>query len=169
MQQGVLAPSTAGEAPTDLRWQVRRCRGEGRTCQGNVKQLQSDQSLQFDFSNQQPKTPTIIKKPKPKIEKKPAEAPAKPLTPTTVPAAPQQQQPQILTILQQPQQQQVKVKNEPQPQQIIISMSQAQAMLNAQQQKGAVYTFPTNLILNANGTFMSNTGEVVSNFKFENQ
>lgn len=85
------------------------------------------------------------------------------------PVIQQQQQQQILTILQQPQQQQIKLKNEPQQQQIILSMSQAQAMLQAQQQKGAVYTFPTNLILNTNGAFMTNAGEVVGNFKFENQ
>jgi hypothetical protein len=78
-----------------------------------------------------------------------------------------QSQPQIVTILQQPQQQ-MKVKSEPSSQQIILSMSQAQAMLQAQQPKGAVYTFPTNLILN-NGAFMTNSGEVVGNFKFENQ
>lgn len=54
------------------------------------------------------------------------------------------------------------------PQQIIISMSQAQAMFQAQQQKNNVYTFPTSLVLN-NGAFMTNTGEVVGNFKFENQ
>lgn len=80
-----------------------------------------------------------------------------------------QSQPQILTILQQQPQQQLKVKSESSPQQIILSMSQAQAMLQqAQQPKGAVYTFPTNLILN-NGAFMTNSGEVVGNFKFENQ
>lgn len=81
----------------------------------------------------------------------------------------QQQQQQIVTILQQPQQQhQVKLKHESQPQQIILSMSQAQAMIQqAQQPKGAVYTFP--MILNANSAFMTNTGEVVSNFKFDNQ
>lgn len=76
-----------------------------------------------------------------------------------------------MTIIQQPQQQQqqqLKLKTEPQPQQIILSMSQAQAMLQ-QQQKGAVYTFPTNLILNANGAFMNANGELVGNFKFDNQ
>lgn len=63
----------------------------------------------------------------------------------------------------------MKMKAEPQAQQIILSMSQAQAMIQAQQQKGAVYTFPTNLILNSNGSFMTNAGEVVGNFKFEGQ
>lgn len=102
---------------------------------------------------------------KPKTDKKPQEIQAKsePVENQIV----QHQQPQILTILQQPQQQQVKVKSE--SQQIILSMSQAQAMIQqAQQPKGAVYTFPTNLILN-NGAFMTQTGEVVGNFKFENQ
>lgn len=128
-----------------------------------------DTKYLHNFISPQPKTSSIIKKPKPKIEKKAPEAPAKPPTPTPVPAAQQQQQSQILTILQQPQQQQVKLKTESQPQQIIISMAQAQSLMNAQQQKGAIYTFPTNLILNSNGSFMTNTGEVVSNFKFDNQ
>jgi hypothetical protein len=101
---------------------------------------------------------------KPKIEKKPPEELVK-----SEPMQVIQSQPQILTILQQQPQQQLKVKSESSPQQIILSMSQAQAMLQqAQQPKGAVYTFPTNLILN-NGAFMTNSGEVVGNFKFENQ
>lgn len=112
-----------------------------------------------------------VKKIKTKIEKKPSEPPAvaKPATvaQASIQAAQQQQQqPQILTILQQPQ---VKTKADPHAQQIILSMSQAQAMIQAQQQKGTVYTFPTNLILNANGSFMTNAGEVVGNFKFEGQ
>ena len=83
------------------------------------------------------------------------------------PAAAPPAQPQIVTIIQQPSQQQIKAKTE--QQQIILSMSQAQAMLQQHQSKGAVYTFPTNLILNANGAFVTNSGEVVGNFKFENQ
>lgn len=89
--------------------------------------------------------------------------------PVTATSTPQTlQQPQIVTILQQPQQQ-TKVKADQQSKQIILSMTQAQAMIQAQQQKGSVYTFPTNLILNANGSFMTNAGEVVGNFKFEGQ
>lgn len=114
----------------------------------------------------------VNKKLKIKPEKKPSElstkAPAVVQAPVSVATSQaQQQQPQILTILQQPQQQ-VKMKAEPQAQQIILSMSQAQAMIQQQQQK-AVYTFPTNLILNANGSFMTNAGEVVGNFKFDGQ
>lgn len=106
-------------------------------------------------------TKTPPKKVKIKTEKKPPEVAVKPAT------APQAAQPQIVTIIQQPPQQQIKPKTE--PQQIILSMSQAQAMLQQHQTKSAVYTFPTNLILNANGAFMTNSGEVVGNFKFENQ
>lgn len=103
-----------------------------------------------------------MKKVKQKAEKKAPEIVVKQEAP-----APVVQQPQF-SIVQQPQQQ-IKVKNEAQ-QQIILSMTQAQAMLQqAQQPKGAVYTFPTNLILNTNGQFMTATGEVVGNFKFENQ
>lgn len=118
---------------------------------------------------QQTRPPSAVKKAKPKPEKKPAEIPPKPSPPVqqTQAVVQKQQQPQILTILQQPQQQ---LKSEPQQQQqIILSMSQAQAMLQTQQSKGAVYTFPTNLILNSSGAFMTNTGEVVGNFKFDNQ
>lgn len=111
-----------------------------------------------------------MKKAKQKPEKKPPETTPKPSSTVQnqVAIATQQHQPQILTILQN--QPQMKIKNEPQQtQQIILSMSQAQAMIQqANQPKGAVYTFPTNLILN-NGTFMTNTGEVVGNFKFEGQ
>lgn len=116
------------------------------------------------FPFQKP-SPATVKKPKLKIDKKPPETPAKPPPPPQS-STPAQQQPQIVTILQQQpqQQQQIKLKTEPQ-QQIILSMSQAQAMLQTQQQKNAVYTFPTNLILNANGTFMTSTGDV---FKFDN-
>lgn len=110
-----------------------------------------------------------MKKAKPKHERKPQETVKQPVASQSQTPAPitQQQQPQILTILQHPQQQQVKLKNEPQTQQIVISMSQAQAMLQAQP-KGGHYTFP-NLILNTNSAFMTNAGEVVGNFKFENQ
>lgn len=111
----------------------------------------------------------LVKKSKQKPEKKPPETTPKPAsTAQNQVAIATQQQPQILTILQQ--QPQVKIKNEPQQQQqIILSMSQAQAMIQqAQNPKGALYTFPTNLILN-NGTFMTNSGEVVGNFKFEGQ
>lgn len=111
----------------------------------------------------QSKSLPSIKKVKSKSEKKPPDTPEKPLLSSS-----SQQQPQIVTIIQQSPQQQIKPKNEPQTQQIILSMSQAQAMLQ-QQQKNAVYTFPTSLILNANGAFMTNSGEVVGNFKFENQ
>lgn len=101
---------------------------------------------------------------KQKADKKPPESAAKPHVSTLAPAVQQQQ----FSIVQP--QQQIKVKSEPQQQQIILSMSQAQAMLQqAQQPKGAVYTFPTNLILNSNGAFMTATGEVVGNFKFDNQ
>ena len=107
---------------------------------------------------------SLIKKMKPRIDKKPPEEPVKSEPMQVIQSQPQQ----ILTILQQPQQQ-VKIKTESSPQQIILSMSQAQAMLQqAQQPKGTVYTFPTNLILN-NGAFMTNSGEVVGNFKFEHQ
>jgi hypothetical protein len=109
-----------------------------------------------------------MKKVKSKTDKKSPETPVS-KSPAILQSSSAQQQPQIVTILQQPQQQQIKLKSEQQPQQIILSMSQAQAMLQQQQQKGAVYTFPTNLILNANGAFMTNTGEVVGNFKFDNQ
>ena len=105
-----------------------------------------------------------MKKVKQKAEKKAPESAVKQEAPVPVPVVQQTQ----FSIIQQPQQQ-IKVKNEAQ-QQIILSMTQAQAMLQqAQQSKGAVYTFPTNLILNTNGQFMTSTGEVVGNFKFENQ
>lgn len=112
-----------------------------------------------------------MKKVKQKMPKKASEPVAKPpeQQQQSAPVVQQQQQQQIVTILQQQPQQQMKGKNEPQQQQqIILSMSQAQAMFQAQQQKNAVYTFPTNLIL-SNGSFMTNAGEVVSNFKFDNQ
>lgn len=101
----------------------------------------------------------------------------------------QQQQQQILTFLQQPQQQQqLKMKNEQQPQQIILSMPQAQSMLQAQQNKNflkafnstgnenntgqqqTVYQLPANLVLNSQGglNFMTSSGELVGNFKFDN-
>lgn len=99
------------------------------------------------------------------------------------------QQQQILTFLQQPQQQQqLKMKNEQQPQQIILSMPQAQSMLQAQQNKNflkafnstgnennagqqqTVYQLPANLVLNSQGglNFMTSSGELVGNFKFDN-
>lgn len=103
-----------------------------------------------------------LKKVKQKGEKKTPENTAKVAAVTPAPAVQQQ------FIIQQPQQQ-IKVKNEPQQQQIILSMSQAQTMLQQPQlQKGAVYTFPTNLILNTNGQFVTPTGEVVG-IKFNNQ
>lgn len=101
----------------------------------------------------------------------------------------QLQQQQILTFLQQPQQQQqLKMKNEQQPQQIILSMPQAQSMLQAQQNKNflkafnstgnenntgqqqTVYQLPANLVLNSQGglNFMTSSGELVGNFKFDN-
>ncbi|CAO1410253.1 unnamed protein product [Diamesa serratosioi] len=101
----------------------------------------------------------------------------------------QHQQQQILTFLQQPQQQQqMKIKTDQQPQQIILSMPQAQSMLQAQQNKNflkafnstgnenntgqqqTVYQLPANLVLNSQGglNFMTSSGELVGNFKFDN-
>ena len=117
--------------------------------------------------------------------------PAQPTQPTqTVQMSQQQhQQQQILTFVQQPQQQQqLKMKNEQQPQQIILSMPQAQSMLQAQQNKNflkafnstgnenntgqqqTVYQLPANLVLNSQGglNFMTSSGELVGNFKFDN-
>lgn len=71
-----------------------------------------------------------------------------------------------MQVLQTQQPPQMTIKNENQPQ-IILSMS-PQSMLSTQQSK-AVYTFPTNFILNPNGTFMAATNEVLGNLKFETQ
>lgn len=89
---------------------------------------------------------------------------------TPISQAPTQQ---IVTILQQqPQQQQqqqhIKLESDQQNHQIILSMPQAQQLLQ-NQQKGTMYTFPTNLILNSSGFMTTNGGEIVGNFKFDNQ
>lgn len=139
----------------------------------------------------------MIKKIKTKTDKKTQEAIVtiqnpqtnKPPQPTqTIQMSQQQpQQQQILTFLQQPQQQ-LKMKNDQQPQQIILSMPQAQSMLQAQQNKNflkafnstgnennagqqqTVYQLPANLVLNSQGglNFMTSSGELVGNFKFDN-
>lgn len=78
------------------------------------------------------------------------------------------QQPKIIQVLQPQQSQQIGLKTENNQQQIILSMSQAQAMLS--QQSKALYTIPTNFILNPHGTFMTATStgnDIVGNLKFE--
>lgn len=99
-----------------------------------------------------------VKKPKTKNEKKSSTEPSK--LPTSLPTqavqVSQPQPPQIVTFLQHPQQQ-IKLKQEvQQPQQIIISMSQAQAAMFQQQKNNALYTFPSNLVLNS-GAYITNT------------
>lgn len=153
-----------------------------------------DDWLWILFSQHKP----LIKKIKTKTEKKTQEAivtipnkvpqPAQP-TQTIQMSQQQHQQQQILTFLQQPQQQQqLKMKNDQQPQQIILSMPQAQSMLQAQQNKNflkafnstgnenntgqqqTVYQLPANLVLNSQGglNFMTSSGELMGNFKFDN-
>ncbi|KAG5681894.1 hypothetical protein PVAND_011300 [Polypedilum vanderplanki] len=69
----------------------------------------------------------------------------------------QQSQPKVVQLLQQPQLT-MKTEGQGQTQQLItLSMSQAQSIFSSQQQSKAIYTLPTNFILNSNATFMPAT------------